>query len=121
VNQIAREAVLRALGAPPAPPPFPWHDRDALDQLFAPHGFSLTLKEHSLSVTAASPRAYLDRESANHPLAVAGRKVLEQHGTADETYTQLLAILETANGDPTGFLVTSRYITAAAYRGDGRR
>ncbi len=121
MNQVAQQAVLRTLGAPAAPPPFAWHDLDALNQLFAPHGFSLTLKEHSLWFTAASPRDYLDRESANHPLAVAGRQILEQHGTADQTYTHLLAILEAANEDPTGFRVTSRYITAAACRGDGRR
>jgi SAM-dependent methyltransferase len=120
MNQVAQQAVLRALGAPAAPPPFPWHDPDALNRLFAPHGFSLTVKEHSLPFTAASPRDYLDRESANHPLALTGRQLLEQHGTADETSRQLLAILEAANEHPTGFQVTSRYITAAARRGDRR-
>ena len=121
MNQVAQEAVLRALGAPAPHPPFPWHDPDTLDQLFAPHGLTLTINHQSISFTAASPRDFLDREGANHPLAVAGRQVLERHGTADETYTQLLAILEAANEDPTGFRVTSPYITAAAYRGDGRR
>jgi SAM-dependent methyltransferase len=121
MNQVAQQAVLRALGAPAAPPPFAWHNPDALNQLFAPHGFSLTVTEHRLSFTAASPRDYLDRESTNHPLAAAGRQILEQHGTADQTSTHLLAILEAANEDPTGFRVTSRYITAAACRGDGRR
>lgn len=120
MNQIAQEAVLRTLGAPAAPPPFPWHDPDALNQLFTPHGFSVTVKEHRLAFTAASPRDYLDRESANHPLAVTGRQILEQHGTADETSRQLLAILEAANEDPTGFRVTSRYITATACRDDSR-
>ena len=120
-NQVAQEAVLRALGAPAPPPRFAWHDAGALDQLLAPHGFSVTVEEHSLSFTAASPQEYLDREGANHPLAVAGRQVLEQHGTADEIYTELLAILEAANEDPTGFRVTSRFITAQARRGDGRR
>jgi hypothetical protein len=88
--------------------------------LFAPHGFSLTIKEHNLSFTAASPRDYLDREGASHPLAIAGRQVLERHGNAEETYTQLLAILEAGNEEPTGFRITSRYITAAASRGDAR-
>ena len=120
MNQVAQQAVLRARGASAAPPPFPWHDPDALNRLFAPHGFSLTLKEHRLSFTGASPRDYLDRESANHPLAVTGRQILEQHRTADETSRQLLAILEAENEDPTGFCVTSRYITAAACRDDGR-
>jgi SAM-dependent methyltransferase len=121
MNQVAQEAVLRALGAPAAPPRFPWHDPGVLNQLLAPHGFSLTVKEHRLSFTAASPRDYLERESANHPLAVTGRQILEQHGTVDATSTRLLAILKAANEDPTGFCVTSRYITAAACRGDSRR
>jgi SAM-dependent methyltransferase len=120
VNQVAQQAVLRTLGAPAPPPPFPWHDPDALDQLVGPHGFSLTVEEHRLAFTAASARDHLDRDSANHPLAVAGRQILEQHGTADETYAQLLAILEAANEDPTGFRVTSRYIAAAARRGGSR-
>ena len=121
MNHVAQQAVLRALGAPTAPPPFPWHDPDALHQLFAPHGFSVTRTEHRLAFTAASPRDHLDRDSANHPLAVVGRRILEQHGTADQTYAQLLAILEAANEDPTTCRVTSRYITATACRGDSRR
>ena len=121
VNQVAQEAVLRALGAPAPPPPFPWHDREALDQLLAPHGFTVTVEEHRFAFSAASPRDYLDGEGVNHPLAVAGREVLERHGIAEETYTQMLASLEAANEDPTGFRATSRYISAAAYRGDSRR
>ncbi len=120
VNQIAQEAVRRALGAPAPPPPFPWHEREALAQLFAPHGFTVAVTEHSLGFAAASPREYLDDEAVNHPLAVAGREVLERHGTAEETYTEMLATLEAANEDPTGFRVTSRYISAAAYREDRR-
>jgi len=120
MNRVAQEAVLRTLGAPAPSPPFSWHDPVALDQLFAPHGFSLTINEHSLSFTGASPRDYLDRESTSHPVAVAGRKVLERDGTEEEIYTRLLAILEAGNEDPSGFRVTSRYITAAASRGDGR-
>jgi SAM-dependent methyltransferase len=119
MNRAAQDAVLRALGAPAPSPPFLWHDPSALNELFAPHGFSLTTKEHSLSFTAASPRDFLDRE-ASHPLVVAGRQVLERQGTAEETYTELLALLEAGNEDPSGFRVTSRYITAAASRGSGR-
>ena len=120
VNQVAQEAVLRALGAPAPPPPFPWHDGEALDHLLAPHGFTVAVKEHSLAFTSASPREYLDGEGVNHPLAVAGREVLQRHGTAQEAYAEMLATLEAANEAPTGFRVTSRYISAAAYRGDSR-
>jgi SAM-dependent methyltransferase len=121
VNQIALQAVRRALGAPATPTPFPWHDRGALDQLFAPHGFTVAFEEHSLAFTAASAREYLDAEGVNHPLAVAGREVLERHGMAEETYMEMLATLEAENEAPSGFRVTSRYISAAAYRGDKGR
>jgi SAM-dependent methyltransferase len=60
MNHVAQQAVLRALGAPAAPPPFAWHDSDALNQLFAPHGFSLTLTEHrrpDLHAPARDPRS----------------------------------------------------------------
>lgn len=78
----AQEAVRNAVGAPAGPPPFAWHDRDALAELFAPYGFDITVAEERLAFTANSPRDYLDAESANHPLAVAGRAVLEPRGEA---------------------------------------
>lgn len=115
-NRLGREAVMRAFGAPAAPPPFPWHDRDALADLFAPYGFSVTADEHSLSFTAASASDYLDAEYESHPLAVAGRIVLEPRGEAEGLRAQALEILEAANEDPAGFRVTSRYVVATAER-----
>ena len=116
VNQIAQEAVTRALGAPAGPPPFPWHDRHALEQLFAPYGFAVTIEPHSLAFTAASADAYLDGELNNHPLAVAGRRILEQHQALEVVREQALAVLEAANEEPARFRVTSRYIIATATR-----
>jgi SAM-dependent methyltransferase len=115
-NRLGREAVTRALGAPAALPPFPWHDRDALAELFAPHGFSVTADEHSLSFTAASASDYLDAEYESHPLVVAGRAVLEPRGEAEGLRAQALDILEAANEDPAGFRVTSRYVVAIGER-----
>jgi len=115
-NRLGREAMMRALGAPAAPPPFPWHDHDALADLFAPHGFSVTADEHSLSFTAASASDYLDAEYENHPLVVAGRAVLEPRGEAEALRAQALEILEAANEDPAAFRVTSRYVVATAER-----
>ena len=68
---VAQEAVRRAVGAPSGRPPFAWHDRNALAGLLAPHGFEVTVEEKRLGFPANSPHAYLEAESANHPLAVA--------------------------------------------------
>lgn len=115
--RVAQDAVRQAVGAPPGPPPFAWHDRALLAELFAPYGFEITVKEERHPFTADSPREYLDAESANHPLAVAGRAVLEQRGDSQALRDKMLSIYEAANEDPNGFRVTSRYIVATARRG----
>jgi SAM-dependent methyltransferase len=114
--RAAQEAVRSAVGAPAGPPPFAWHDRSALCELFAPYGFEVAVEEQRLSFTANSTREYLNAESANHPLAVAGRAILEPRGEADALRDRMLATYEAANEDPEGFRVTSRYIVAAARR-----
>jgi SAM-dependent methyltransferase len=117
VGRVAGEAVRLALGAPTPPPPFPWHDRDALSDLFGQHGFEVATDEHRIAFTARSPGEYLDRELANHPLAVAGAAVLEPRGELDALRARLLAICEAANEDPSAFRVTSDYVVAIARRG----
>ncbi|HVS29654.1 MAG TPA: methyltransferase domain-containing protein [Solirubrobacteraceae bacterium] len=114
--RVAQEAVRRAVGAPAGPPPFAWHDRDALAGLLSPYGFEVAVEEERLAFTAKSARDYLDAESANHPLAVAGRAVLEPRGEADALRECMLSIYEAANEDPDGFRVTSRYVVATARR-----
>jgi SAM-dependent methyltransferase len=114
--QAAQDAVRRAVGAPAGPPPFAWHDRDALAGLLAPHGFEVAVEEERLTFTGKSPGDYLDAESANHPLAVAGRPVLEARGEADALRERMLSIYEAANEDPESFRVTSRYVVATARR-----
>lgn len=113
---IFQEAVTRALGAPPAPPGFAWHDENALAGLLGPHGFTVTLSEEALTYTAPSARAWLDGESENHPLSVAGRAVLVRSGEAEAAYERALAVLEAANEASQGFRVISRYVVAAAQR-----
>ena len=115
----AGEAVRQALGAPPPPPPFAWHDRDALSVLLAPHGFKVEVEEHRLSFTGTSPAAYLDGESRDHPMAVAGLAVLEGLGRAEVLRERLLQVLVAGNEDPTGFRTTSRYVIATAQRASG--
>jgi SAM-dependent methyltransferase len=112
--RVPREAVARALGAPPAPPPFAWHDADALRGLLGPHGFELSLEEHQLSFAAPSAREFIEAELENHPMAVAGRAVLEPRGEVDEVNAKMLAILEAANEDPDAFRVTRSYVIATA-------
>jgi SAM-dependent methyltransferase len=116
MNSEARTAVMHALGVPPAAPGFPWHERDALQALFEPHGFEVELEEHSLAFTAPSVAAYLDSESTSHPLAVSGLAVLEQRGGADALRVRLHEILEAGNEDPGGFRATSRFVVATARR-----
>jgi SAM-dependent methyltransferase len=118
-NVAAGEAVNQALGAPSRPAPFAWHDRDALSALLAPHGFTVEVEQHSLSITDTSPAAYLDGESREHPMAVAGLAVLEGVGQAEAVRGRLLQILETGNEEPAGFQVTSRYVVATARRQAG--
>ena len=113
--RAAGEAVRQALGAPAGPPPFPWHERDALAELFAPLGFEVTLEAQRLSFTAESPQAYLDAQ-AEHPLARAGRTVLEPRGESEALQQRMLAIYEAGNEDPAAFRATSRYVIATARR-----
>lgn len=114
--RVAQEAVRTAVGAPAGAPPFAWHERDALHDLFATHGFDVTIEEQSLAFTAKSPQDYVDTESANHPLAVAARAVLEPRGAAEPLRERMLSIYQAANEDPDGFRVTSRYVVATARR-----
>jgi SAM-dependent methyltransferase len=110
----AQEAVRRAVGAPAGPPPFAWHDQDVLGDLFARYGFEVTIEEQPLAFTASSPEDFVDTESANHPLAVAGRAILEPRGEADALRERMLTIYEAGNEDAAAFRVTSRYIVATA-------
>jgi hypothetical protein len=117
LGRVVREAVARAIGASSGPPPFPWHDREALAGLLEPHGFAVTMQDERLAFTAPSARDYLDQELANHPLAVAARAILEPRGEMRAVEARALEILQAANEDPDGFRVTSHYIVATARRG----
>jgi SAM-dependent methyltransferase len=110
----AMDLVRRALGAPPSQAPFAWHDESALGALFATHGMTITVEEHELVFTAASPAAYLETDSTNHPLAIAGFEALDRVGQAEAAREHLLRILEEGNEDATAFRSTSRYIVVTA-------
>lgn len=112
VIRLGREA----LGARPGPPPFPWHEREALEGLLHPYGFGVEIEEHRLAFTGRSPSAYLDAEIESHPLLAAEREILERRGLAGDVRMRMLSVLEAANEDPTGFRVTRRYAVATAKR-----
>ena len=114
INGAAAETVRQALGAPPRPQPFPWHDLQALSTLLTPLGFHVTNEERRLAFTAPSASEFLEQESRSHPLAVAGLAVLEPRGEADALRQSMLEILENSNESRDGFRVTSRYVIATA-------
>ena len=114
--RLSRQTVSEVLGQPPAAPPFPWHEQGALEELFHPHGMSVSLSEHRISFTAPSVEQFVDSEGENHPLAVAARPILEEAGRSEELRDALLALYGEANEDPDGFRVTSRYVIAEIKR-----
>jgi len=116
VARLGREAVAQATGAPAGAPPFPWHDQDALQGLFRPLGFDVSSSEHRIAFTGTSPRAYLDAESAHHPLAVAARAAVGARVDADGLHARMLAVYEEANEDADAFRITSRFVVAIARR-----
>ena len=116
---LFREAMARATGGPPpgaGPPPFAWHERDAIAALFAPHGFGAEVQEERISFTGSSPAEYMDSEMSSHPFWVAARPLLEARGELDELRARTLEIFEAANEDPGALRVTSRYVIATVSR-----
>jgi SAM-dependent methyltransferase len=114
--RFTRQMVSEILEQPPAVPPFEWHERAALEGLFEPHGFGVSLGEPSLSFSDASAEAFLERGERYHPLSISARPIVEKAGRADELREGLLRLYEDANEDPDAFRVTSRYVVAEIRR-----
>jgi SAM-dependent methyltransferase len=112
----ARQTISAALGTPPGPPPFPWHEQDALDGLFGPHGFEVSLREEKQAFGGPSLEDYIYGEFQNHPMWVAGRAVLEPRGEVEPLLERTMAIFAAANEADEGFRVTSRYVIATITR-----
>jgi len=113
--RIGREAVAAATGAQPGPPPFAWHEREALAGLLGPRGFSVALEERSIAFRGSSPAQWFEEEVRFHPVRVAAAGVLSEEAAA-EVSRRSLEIFEAANEDPDAFQVTSRYVIAVATR-----
>lgn len=115
--RIGREAIAGVLGLEEPAPSFAWHDQEALAESFAKHGFAVTTEEHPYVFTAASPQVWIEEETRNHPLQVAGAAVLESRGEAEAVRERIREHFEAANEDPSAFKVTSRYVVVTARRG----
>jgi SAM-dependent methyltransferase len=116
ILRLRAQVVSELTGEPPAAPPFPWHDRAALSELLASHGFAVSLTEHELPFTADSPHGWIDAELAEHPLWVSARQTLP-HEALQRIRDGAVEILAAANEDPDGFRMTSSYVVAVACRG----
>ena len=113
----AEQLVRSAIGAPPPEPGFAWHDETSLRALFTDHGMTTEVRgPYELVVIAPSPRAYLEAEMANHPMAIAGDEVFRSRGVAEEARERLLRVLEEHNEDGDRFRSTSRYVVVLATR-----
>jgi SAM-dependent methyltransferase len=110
-----RALVAEATGEPPGPPPFPWHEGDALAELFGSHGFSISMEEQTIAFEAGSAREFAEGEFEFHPMWVGIREKLGPERAA-EVRDRGLAIYEQANEDPSGFRVKSRYVVAILTR-----
>ena len=97
-------------------PSFAWHERDALAELFGPHGFGVEVEERRISFTSSSAAEYMDGEMASHPFWVAGRPLIEASGQLDELRARTLAVFDAANEDPGALKITSRYVIATVTR-----
>ena len=114
--RLTRETMAEILEQPSASPPFAWHERESLAELFEPHGFSVSVTEHAIPFHAPSVDEFMRIEGENHPLAIAARPVLEKAGRAEEIREGMRQIYDEANEDPGAFRITSRYVVAELKR-----
>jgi SAM-dependent methyltransferase len=110
-----RALVAEANGEPAGPPPFAWHEADALEELFGPLGLWVSLEEHTIAFEAGSAREFVAGEFEFHPMWVGIRDKLDPERAA-EVRDRGLAIYEQANEDPDAFRVSSRYVIAEITR-----
>ncbi len=100
---------------PPGRTPVDWGDEQAVRALFAPHAVGVTFIPATLAFTAASPRAYIEEQSAHHPVWLTARENLgpERYAVLE---AELVAILTSSNEDPAALRITSRYLITSLTR-----
>ncbi|HEX5852756.1 MAG TPA: class I SAM-dependent methyltransferase [Solirubrobacteraceae bacterium] len=116
VIRMRREALAAATSTPPGPPPFAWHERDALNDLFGPLGFDVELTPRQLAFTSTSAQEFFQSELRDHPMWLAAHALLQPRGDMDALRTRALEIYAAANEDPEGFRLTSDYVVARLTR-----
>jgi SAM-dependent methyltransferase len=117
IAQVGRVRAEAVGGGVDTPPPFPWHEREAVVSLLGAHGFQdLRFETRPLPFEAPSAETFLDAELRDHPVWIAAAPKLEASGRMETVRRRALEILEAANEDPPKFRVTSRYTVAVARR-----
>jgi len=120
IARLRTEALNRAKGATTGAttglPPFAWHDASALQELFEPYGFAVSIADAALPIAASSADAFMDGQFRDHPGWLEAGRVLD--GRAVETLRrEALEVLIDANEDPSGFRIMSDYAVATLRRG----
>lgn len=95
---------------------FPWHEADALTEIFGPHGFTIDVETRELPLTGISAQRVLADEVADHPMWTIARDVLPP-GEVTALEAETLAIYTAANTDPSAFRMVSPYVVAHLSRG----
>jgi SAM-dependent methyltransferase len=116
VMRARAQAVAAVAGARERPPPFEWHSPHALDELFAPHGFGVHMRERAVVFADESATAFVDGELRDHPAWMAAKEALEVSGRLAPLRERAIAILRQANELPEAFAVTSAYTIATLTR-----
>jgi hypothetical protein len=97
--------------------PFNWHDPNALSDLFAPHGFTVSSRTLELDVVTSSPAEYWETRIATHPLGIETLPVLEKAGRLDEVRNRVLHMLDENWTTSTGEVrLKAQYLLATAVR-----
>jgi SAM-dependent methyltransferase len=110
---VLAAAVGEAVGGPPPPTPFAWHDPSVLAPVAEAAGLTVVTEELSIAFTAASPEAQVALDAATHPMSIDTLARLREAGVDEDRLRQkLVAAMHDANEDPTGFRATSRYVIA---------
>jgi SAM-dependent methyltransferase len=113
--KMIADAVGKAGGAPGGPM-FGWHEADQVSALFRPHGFQVSGHERSIVFRAPTLEAFWQTSFLDHPLMVATKPMLEEHGLFDEVRTSVKAALASGNESMDAFQVTSRFVVITAER-----
>jgi SAM-dependent methyltransferase len=115
VSRLRREAVRRASGAPPALPPFAWHEESALRALFEPHGFEVSVSDVALPFVAPTAADFAQSEFSGHPGWVEAARVLDA-SRLERLQSEAVQLFADANEDVSAFRVSSDYVVATLRR-----